>query len=68
MIDKVLLEQIDVLNRTFLKPDSRAPSLKDGLQAVADITGSAALLVDQEGTILDRYLRDFKPSANIRMR
>lgn len=65
MIDKQLLEQIDSLNRTFLQPESRAPSLKEGIQAVADITDSAALLVDEEGTILNRYLGDFKPSENL---
>ncbi|MDW7730696.1 MAG: helix-turn-helix domain-containing protein [Bacillota bacterium] len=62
MIDNQLLEKIKVLNHTFLQPDSRAPSLNEGLQAVADITGSAALLVDNEGKVLASNLGDVQPA------
>lgn len=65
MIDNKLLEKIKVLNNTFLRPDSRAPSLKDALQAVAEITGSAALLVNNEGKVLASNLGDVQPADHL---
>ena len=47
-----VIDQIRKLNRVFLKPESNDPDLKDAIKIVAQVTGTAVLLLDKEGTII----------------
>ncbi len=47
-----ILEHITRLNRVFIRPENQAPILNDGVKVIAEITGSAVLLLDKEGKIL----------------
>jgi transcriptional pleiotropic repressor len=65
MMENQLLENLRKMNRALLQADSRLPTLEDGLKAIADVTGSAALLVDTDGLVLAASLGEVKPASRL---
>jgi transcriptional pleiotropic repressor len=65
MIENQLLENLRKMNRALFQTDSRLPTLEDGLRAVAEVTGSAALLVDKDGLVLAVNMGEIKPAARL---
>jgi transcriptional pleiotropic repressor len=65
MIKNRLLEKLRNMNCALLQADSRLPTLENGLKAVADVTGSAALLVDRDGQILASSLGEVRPAPRL---
>ena len=65
MMENQLLENLRKMNRALLQADSRLPTLEDGLKAVADVTGSAALLVDTDGLVLAASIGEIKLASRL---
>ncbi len=65
MIENQLLENLRKMNRALFQADSRLPTLEDGLKAVAEVTGSAALLVDTDGLVLAASSGEIKPASRL---
>ena len=65
MMENQLLENLRKMNRVLLQADSRLPTLEDGLKAIADVTGSAALLADTDGLVLAVSLGEIKPAPRL---
>ena len=65
MMENQLLDKLRKMNRALFQADSRLPTLEDGLKAVADVTGSAALLADRNGLVLAAYLGEVKPAPRL---
>lgn len=65
MMENQLLENLRKMNRVLLQADSRLPTLEDGLKAIADVTGSAALLADTDGLVLAASLGEIKPAPRL---
>ncbi len=56
MIEKKYKEQINVMNHVLFSPEGRFPGQTDTLKHLADITCSAALLLERNGKVLEGYL------------
>ena len=62
-MDKKISEYIKVFNRALFISEDRAPSAGAILEAFSATTGSAALLVDRYGALLEHKLGGIKPDG-----
>ena len=67
MSDKQLLEHIRRLSLVFLRPDNKAPDLTDGAKAIAEVTSSAVLVINNAGDILANYLNEVKTGERLKL-
>ncbi len=65
MEEKLLLEPIRQMKAAFLSSDGLDHALEEGIREVAQVTGSAAYMVDKGGKVLAGYAGDIEPDSHL---
>lgn len=65
MEDNSLLEPIRQVKAAFLHSDNLESALEVGTRGIADVTGSAAFVIDKNGRLLAGYKGDIEPDRHM---
>ncbi len=67
MINKKIADLIKKFNQVLFKPGKGTPGLQTVLTAVGAITGADALLVNRDGTLIEKYIADAGSNSRLQM-